>query len=547
MISVLLFCGCGIKKKRENFQNNLVLSVSGDPKSFNPIIAKETSTTAITRFLFEGLIETDGLTLEVKPSLAKSWEIDKNGKKWRFFLRQDVKWHDGKDFTADDVIFTFNNLIYNPDIPTSSRDIFSIEGKPIKVTKIDAYTVEFELPEKFAPFLRPLGHEILPKHKLENFVEKGIFNSSWGVNEKPENIVGTGPFFLKEYIPAEWVILDKNPLYWKTDTTNTRLPYLDRIVLFILADTNIALLKFKVGEIDLVNVRGQDYPLLKPYEETNNFQLFQLGPSLGSAFITFNENSTSPLPEHKKKWFQNRNFRQSVAYAIDKESIIRNVYGGFGANQDGPMNVSCGFFYNSNLTKYEFNIERSKELLKKEGFFWKNGNLFDNKENPVEFTILTNSNNFERVQLASIIQNDLEQLGMKINLLPIEFNTLVTKLNVTKDWESVIIGLTGGIEPHNGKNVWHSKGQLHLWNMGVETPKDWEKRLDRIFEDGAKLLDEQDRKNLYDEWQHIVNKELPVIYTASPLSMTAVRNKFGNIKPSVYGGVIHNIEEIYVK
>lgn len=547
--AALFAAGCtGKRSDSLSKDSTLVLSIATDPKSFNPIVAKETSTTAVTRFIFEGLTQTDGVSLEVKPCLAKKWETDDSGKRWRFFLREGVQWHDGEEFTADDVVFTFNKLIYNADVATSSRDVLSIEGKPFKVAKIDRYTVEFELPERFAPFLRLMGHEILPKHRLSEAVEEGVFSSFWGVNAKPENIVGTGPFTLKEYRPAEWVILDKNPVYWRLDEAKkTRMPYLERIVLFIIADANMSLLKFKTGEIDSVSVRGQDYPLLKPFEEKNRFTLFELGPSLGSEFITFNQNKKSPVSEHKKEWFRNKNFRKAVAHIIDKDAIIRNVYGGFAKKQDGPMNISSGFFYNPGITRYEYSIEAAKKLLEKEGFNTKGNSLFDKHGNPVEFTILTNSNNFERIQLASIIQDDLKKLGMKVNLLPVEFNTLVTRLSVTKDWESVIIGFTGGIEPHSGKNVWHSDGQLHVWNMGSGIKQEWEKRIDRIFEEGVKTIDGRKRKKLYDEWQKVASDELPLIYTASPLSMAAVRNRFGNLKPSVYGGVFHNIEEIFIR
>lgn len=550
ILSSLCFAGCG----RTSFtgkpaDDTIVLSSPTDPKSFNPVIAKETSTTSITRFIFEGLTETDGVTLEVKPCLAKRWEHDESGKVWRFFLRDGVRWNDGVPLTADDVVFTFNSLIYNTDIPTSSRDVLTIEGKRIKVRKIDKWTVEFTLPERFAPFLQLLSQEILPAHKLMESVEKGTFNSCWGVNEKPENIVGTGPYRIKEYRPAEWVILEKNDGYWKKDAEGNILPYIRRIVFLIIADANTAVLKFKTGEIDIISVRGQDYPLLKPFEKKQNFTIYELGPSMGSEFITFNQNVQAPVASHKRGWFRNAAFRKAVAHMIDKGSIAKNVYGGFAIPQDGPMNVSSGFFNNPDVEKHLYDDEKAEELLAKEGFYKKNGILLDPKNNPVEFTILTNSNSFERIQIANVIQDDLKKLGMKVNLLPVEFNTLVTRLSVTKDWESVIIGLTGGIEPHGGKNVWHTEGQLHLWNMGAgdENITKWERRINVLFEEGAKEMDPVKRKKLYDEWQKIVSEELPLIYTTSPTTMTAVRNKFGNLKPTVYGGVLHNIEEIYIK
>jgi len=549
ILLLIFFTGCHTLYVKNSVKDTLVLSTSSDPKSFNPVIAKETSTTNITQFIFEGLTAIDGVTLEVKPSLAKRWEVDSSGKVWRFFLRDDVKWNDGQDFTADDVVFTYNNLIYNPDIPTSSRDVLSIDGMPFKVRKIDRYTVEFILPEKFAPFLQLMSQEILPAHRIAPFLEKGLLTSWWGVDEKPENIVGTGPFMIKEYRPAEWVILEKNPYYWKKDNTGRQLPYLHRIVFLIVPDVNMALLKFKTGEIDIVSVRGQDYPLLEPLQKKQNFTIYKLGPSLGSEFITLNQNLKSPLPDYKKAWFRNRNFRKAIAYAMDKESIIKNVYGGFAMPQYGPLNISCGFFYNPSVSQYPYNLKKAEELLKKEGFYRKNGLLFDKDNHPVEFTIITNSNNSERIQIGSIIQDDLKRLGIKVNLLPVEFNTLVTKISIAKDWEAVIIGLTGGIEPHGGKNVWHTKGQLHLWNLCPDENNiaDWERDVDAIFEEGVKELNPEKRKKLYDRWQQIVSDELPLIYTASPTVMMAVRNRFENLKPSVYGGVLHNIEEIKPK
>ncbi|MCM8818074.1 MAG: ABC transporter substrate-binding protein [Candidatus Omnitrophica bacterium] len=544
-ILVILTSGCS--KKVVKFNKTLLLSTSSDPKSFNPIIAKETSTTLITGFIFEGLTRIDGITLQVQPSLAEKWEVDLTGKIWIVHLRKDVLWNDGEKFTADDVLFTFKDLIYNEAIPTSSRDIFTIEGKSIEVVKLDNYTVKFILPEKFAPFLQLLGQEILPAHKLKKIVEDGKFTSSWGVNEKVENIVGTGPYKIKEYRPGEWIILEKNPFYWKKDKEGKQLPYIEKIVFQIIPDHNMAILKFRTGEIDALSIRGQDYYILKPLEEKENFKLYDVGPSLGSEFLSFNQNIDAKIPDYKKEWFSDINFRKSVAFAIDRNSIIKNVYAGFGTPQYGPMNSSCGFFYNDKIIKYDYNLEKAKEFLKKGGFIWKNGTLYDKNGNRVEFTIVTNSNNFERIQIGNIIQNDLEKLGMKVNLLPIDFNTLVNKLTISKDWEGVIIGLTGGIEPHGGKNVWHSEGQLHFWNFYNRRNYFWEKEIDTLFEQGTKYLNPVERKKIYDKWQIIVTEYLPLIYTANSNVIYAVRNKFENLKITVYGGIFHNIEEIKIK
>ena len=291
----------------------LVISSISDPKSFNPILAKETSTTMVTNYIFEGLTTSNGITTEVEPNLARSWELDKTGLKWIFHLRQDVKWFDGHPFTADDVVFTFQKLIYNPDIPNSARDIFTIEGKIFQVEKKDQFTVKFTLPVKFAPFLRSMSQEILPQHVLEKVVKEGKFNSFWGLNTLQDKIevVGTGPFKLKKYLAGQQVVLERNPLYWRKDQKSNRLPYLRRIVILIVQSQDTALLKFKEGELDYYSLRGSDYPLLKPEERGGNFTVYNTGPAFGTNFLVFNQNrgkdpesGKSYLERNKLNWFK---------------------------------------------------------------------------------------------------------------------------------------------------------------------------------------------------------------------------------------------------
>ena len=211
------------------------------------------------------------------------------------------------------------------------------------------------------------------------------------------------------------------------------------------------------------------------------------------------------------------------------------------------MNQSGGYFYNPEVKKYPRNPEESRRLLKEAGFRYREGILYDSTGHRVEFTLLTNGDTGERVQTATIILDDLDKLGIKVHFLPMDFNNLVNRMVSSYDWEAVIMGLTGGIEPHGGRNVWHSSGQLHLWNPRQKTPEtSWEKEIDDIFEKAACELDNKKRKVLYDRWQTIVSEEVPFVYLVNPAALYAVRNRFGNLKPTGYGGVFHNIEEIYI-
>ncbi len=532
------------------YGGNIILSTTSDPRSFNPILAKETSTTVITSLIFEGLTRTDGVTLEILPNLAKFWEVSEDGLIWTFSLREDVLWQDGKPFTSEDVVFTFNDLIYNPEIPNSAKDIFTIEGETFKVEKIDDFKVRFTLPKKFAPFLRSMSQEILPKHILSEVVKNKEFNFTWGLDSNPKSIIGTGPFKLSKYLPSEKIELERNSLYWKKDSVRNQLPYLDKIIFLIVPNQDTALLKFQEGQLDYYSVRGKDFPFLKRLEEKRkDFKIFRTGADFGSNFLVFNQNR-SFVKKERLSWFSDLNFRRAVAHAIDRERIISIVMNGFGYPQYSAMSQSSGFFYNPDVVKYDYNLEKAKSLLREAGYkdLDADGILEDKDKNRIEFNLFTNSGSTERIQIASIIRKDLEKVGIKVNFLALEFNSIVEKLVSTFDWDCILIGLTGGIEPHFGKNVWHSSGHLHMWYPLQKTPiTKWEERIDKIFDEAVSELDEFRRKSLYDEWQMIVSENLPLIYTVLSEVMFAVRDRFGNLYPTPFGGAFHNIEEIFIQ
>lgn len=555
------FLSCSPKKVAEptagNYGGTLTLGTISDPKSFNIIVANETSTTRILElYIFEGLTKENGITTEVEPNLATSWDISKDGLTWTFHLRQEVKWADGIPFTAEDVVFTYNSLIFNPKIPNSSRDVFTIDGKLPKVEKVDDTTVRFILPKPFAPFLRQLTQSILPKHKLDSIVSANKFNEAWGLDTPLSEIVGTGPFILKQYVPSQRLIYERNPSYWKKDKLGKQLPYLDKIVMIIVPDLNTELLKFSAGETDALGMRPQDYSILKKKEKAGNYSVYNCGPNFGTEFVCFNLNpgkSSKGKPfvnPTKLHWFNNQLFRQAVAHAIDKQSIINNVFYGLGYPQDAEEGAANVFFHNPNVKKYPYDLAKAKLLLAQAGFTDrdKDGWLEDEQGNKIEFNLMTNVENNIRVDIANIIIADLNKLGLKATLQAINFNTLINKLNVTSDWDAILLGLTGGVEPYGGRNVWHSTGQLHLWNPRQQQPAtDWESKIDTLFDASATELDQTKRKQIFDEFQNIVAEELPVIYTVNQAALYAVKNKFGNIHPTAFLGVFYNIEEIYIK
>lgn len=501
----------------------------------------------VTQYLFEGLTECDPGTGNILPKLAESWEHSPDGLVWTFHLRKEVKWSDGKSFTAKDVVFTFNHVIFNPAIPNSARDIFTIQGKPVIVKAMDDQTVEFHLPVPFAPFLFALSQPIIPQHMLAGSVQNETFSSAWGYGEKPERIVGTGPFKLVKVLPGEKVELARNPFYWKKDPNRNLFPRLDRIILLIVPSQETQLLRFLEGETDLFTLRGVDYPVLKPLEKKKNFTIYRTGPSLGSFFVAFNQQAKIPW---KRKWFQSRDFRRALSHALDRSSMAEIAFNRFAVKQCSPLSPSVPFFYNDEAPCYDYTPQTAKTVLTDiVGFkdINKDGILEDEEGHLLEVVLVTNTEDSTRLQLAQMIREDWREVGIKVHLLPMEFNALVSKLTVSHDWEVVVMGLTGSVDPHFGANVWLSNGNLHFWNPSAENAIYIEKKVDELFGKAAMTLERNKRKEYYDEWQRIEAEELSLIPTVLSEVLYAVRNRFVSVKPTAIGGPFYPIEELETK
>ena len=540
------------------FGGTFVSSTIGEgPKTFNPFNSKDNISSQMSDIMYDGLVTTDPVTGNTIPKLAKSFTV--NGKEYIVKLRHGIKWSDGKPITADDVVFTWQNIIFDGFGNTSTRDSIVIDGKLPTVEKLDDYTVKFVTPEPFAPFLRMLATPIAPKHFFEPAVKKGkaYFDGFLSTNINPKSLVTSGAFRLKEYVPAQRVVFERNPDYYVINKDDQKLPYLDKLVYLIVGDINNQVLKFEGGELDEISLQGANVARFKEMEKHGDFTVYNIGPNTGTMYISMNmnnrkdENGKYYVDPKKQVWFQDKNFRQAVDYAIDRENMIFNIANGLAEPLFTPETLNS-IFLNKNLKGYGRNLEKSKELLKKSGFKWdKAGHLIDKFGNHVEFDLYTNAGNTEREAIGVMVKQDLEDLGMKVNFKPIEFNSLVNKLMATLDWDMVIMGFTGSpLEPNGGKNVWLSDGTLHIFNQRLEKDLNskrypFEERIDYLYTQGALATKFEDRKKYYDEYQAIVYDEKPLIYIYSPIIIVALRDKFKNIYPTNLGGVTHNIEEIY--
>lgn len=557
--------------------SQLVLTTLTDPKTFNPALNQEFPN--IFLFAFDMLTRENAITGEVEPALAEFWEISEDKKRVVFTLREGLKWSDGEPLTADDVVFTYEDVIFNKNIPTDAKDTLKIgaSGAFPKVRKIDNRRVEFILPEPFAPLLRavagPEGIAILPKHILQKTVQtKGSdgnlrFVSTWGTDTDPTKIVVNGPYQIESFKSGERLVFRRNPYYWRRDGEGNQMPSVERIIWQFIENTDTQLLSFRSGDLDVMGdvrpLRPEYFSLLKKEEKRGEFKVYNGGPWSGTTYITFNlskardKNNRPFVDRIKSRWFNNLAFRRAVAYAIDRQKMRDNIFRGIGELQNSPISVQSPFYLKDGLKVYNYNLQEAKQLLLSAGFKYNDrAQLLDADGNRVRFTLVTNSGNKIREAIGSQIKDDLSKIGIQIDFNPINFNTLIDKISSSRDWEAHMIGFTGGIEPHGLANLWTSKGGSHSFNLAPQPgqppingwqPLDWELEIDRLFGEGARELDESKRKAIYGEFQRIVQSQLPVIHLVNETALMAVRDRVTGLK---YTGLpswgLWNIQELKI-
>jgi peptide/nickel transport system substrate-binding protein len=571
-ISLFLLTGCSLDqfKIKSSKIPQLVFSSPSNPATFNS--ALNDSAFSVFSYIYDGLITENGQTAALEPALAESWEISPDKKNITFTLREGLKWSDGKPLTADDVVFTYNKIYLNDKIPTGIRDILRIgtSGGFPSVKKVDNRRVEFTVPEPFAPFLRYTGGiSILPKHVLEESVrtkdsEGNLkFLTTWGTDTDPKKIVGNGYYTIDSYVPSQRVVFKRNPYYWRKDERGNPQPYVEKVVLRIIESDDSQLVGFRSGDIDSLEVKSEAFSLLKKEEDKGKYTIYNGGPASESRFVSFNLNKArnekgkpfvNPI---KSAWFNNLTFRQAIAYAIDRDSMINNVYRGIGVIQHSAIGENSPFYLSpkEGLKTYNYDPNKAKKMLTEAGFKYDGrSQLLDKDGNKVRFAILVKAEEKSRVDAAVQIQQDLKKIGIKTDLQAISFNTITQKLK-KRDWECYVGGFAGGgsVEPHSSFNIWSSQGMLHQFNQGQlpgEKPiqgwevTDWEKEIDELFAAGVKELDDRKRKEIYGKFQQIAAEQLPFFYLINPIALEAVRDRVENIKFTSLGGAFWNFYEL---
>jgi peptide/nickel transport system substrate-binding protein len=530
----------------------LVYAVRSEPKTLNPVTMVDVVAREVVGRLQADLIHIDRETQRAGPALAKAWTVSADGLHYTLLLRRGLRFSDGHPLDADDVLFTFRCYLDERNA-SPQRDLLIVGGKPIGVRKLDADRVAFDLAQPYAAAERLFDSlAILPRHLLEKAQDEGRLAAAWGLSTAPAEMAGLGPFRLKSYVPGERIVLERNPHYWKVDGAGRALPYLDELVFLLVPSEDAQVVRFKAGETDVIGrLSAPNFALLSA-EGSGARRLQDLGAGLDYTFLFFNLNDVDagqlPAVARKQAWFKQTAFRQAVSLALDRPGMVRLVYQGRATPLEGHVTPGNRLWLSTSLPRPQRSLARARELLGRAGFVTENGQLRDGTGTPVTFTIVTNSANAARVQLATIIQDDLREIGMQVQVVPLENRALLDRVLKTRDYDAAVMALSSGDADPNGEmNVWVSSGPTHLWRIGAAAPMGpWEKEIDDLMERQLVTRDGVARKRLYDRVQQLVAENLPMIPLVSPNVLVGAKAGLGNYRPAILDPqVLWNVDELF--
>jgi peptide/nickel transport system substrate-binding protein len=464
-----------------------------------------------------------------------------------------VRFSDGDPFDADDVVFTFECYL-DPKNGSPQRELLVVGGQPIAVRKLGPYRVALELAQPYAAGERLFdGLAMLPRHRLGRAQGEGRLAQAWTLDTAPGDIAGLGPFRLKSYVPGQRVVLERNPHYWKKDAAGQALPYLDELAFLSVPSEDAEVIRFRAGETDLLpRVSADNFAALER-NAAGRYRLHDLGPGLEWSFLLFNLNELPAGPldavKRRQQWFLEPAFRQAVSLALDRRGMARLAYGGRGTPLGTHVTPGNRLWVNERLKPPAPSPAAARARLAAGGFTWNaEGALVDRTGAVVEFTIVTNAGNTARVKLASVLEDDLRQLGMRARLVPLENRALLDRVFQTREYDTAVMALASGdVDPNSEMNVWLSTGSTHLWRLGQEGPAAaWEKEVDDLMRKQLVTLDPRERKRLYDRVQALAAEHLPVVPLVSPNVLVAAREGLGNLRPAVLDHpVLWNVDELF--
>jgi peptide/nickel transport system substrate-binding protein len=493
----------------------LKFSIHMEPKTFDPLKVEDEASASI-RYLTGGvLVRVNRQTQDLEPALAQSWKVSKDGRQITFRLRSGISFSDGTPFSAGDVAYTIQQLM-DPALHSPTGDAFRSGTGNVETKVISSTQISITFPAPVAGLDR-------------------LFDQVAVLSERSprKEAAVLGPFMLADYKPGATVRLKRNPNYWKSDEQGRKLPYLDSIRLDIQPNRDVEMLHFKRGELDLINSLDSEY--FDKLEATSPQLVHDAGPSLDSEQLWFNEVARAPIPGYKKNWFRSANFRRAISEAINREDLSRIVFHGHAQPASGPFSPANKFWFNSKLKPQAYSPDAALKALQGDGFRLENGVLKDKDGNEVIFSIISNAGSKTRERMAVLIQDDLQKIGIHVNVVTLDFPSLIERMTQSFDYEAIILGLTNvDLDPNGEMNVWLSSAENHQWNPQQKTPEtSWEAEIDRLMRAQASSTDLKRRKEAFDRVQEIVVEEQPFIFLINKNALSVASTALQGAAPVI--------------
>ncbi|UYO99313.1 ABC transporter substrate-binding protein [Oceanotoga sp. DSM 15011] len=538
-------------------------ALSSAPQSFNLYGTLDNAAYTIIPNVLSPLVEANPITNEIEPGLAESWDVSADGKEVTFHLR-DVKWSDGVQFNANDVIFTLDYFVMNKFAEGNSIARYTINGELVKWEKVDNMTVKATLPAPYGAFFTVLAQApIYPEHKVSELFNKndlGSVNKIWTTDTNVKDIVSTGPYLIDNYVVDQKVILKRNPNFWKVDKWGNRLPYVDTFEYLIVKDAEVAMAKFMAGEIDYIKVNSKDYPVLKQKElQGADFVIFRGQPSKPTPsplHITFNFDAKN---DSLKELFRNDKFRQAMEYALDRDRIIDEVYNTLAVYGGVPVLPSNKGFYNPKIEEIRrsFNLTKASKMLDELGLKDIDNDGIREMKNGEDLSIVLLTKTTQEFQdIAYLYSEDLKNIGVKMNLQILDAG-LQSQKALSGDFEMSLWAFGNQPDPQLRKAIWQPGNPLyynHLSTMDSETRTavksemyDWELEVWNMFEKGQTEMNIDQRKSYYDKWQEIYAEKVPFIFVCKGMDLMGAQNSVGNFYQMDDGTLVYLTYTVFDK
>lgn len=522
-----LLLGLGLSRAQQTTE--LRFCIGASPKTFDPLLVTDEPSETV-RYLTGGvLLRLNRQTQRMESGLATTWEVSRDARTIRFTLREHVRFSDGTPFSAADVVYTMSRL-NDASVHSPVADAFrAAEGKIV---------AQIAGPGKIAiTFPEPIVG-------LDRLFDQLPMLSA---NSPKKEMAVLGPYYVAENKSGAYVLLARNPNYWKRDSAGRQLPYIQSIRLEVEPNRDMEMLRLQRGQIDLINsLDAEHFEHLKARAAD---MAIDAGPGFDTELVWFNQVPAAPIPAYKKAWFAATDFRQAISLAIDRTGIAKVVFHGHAQPAVGLIPPANKTWIDASLQPLRFDPSAALEKLRNAGFSLRNGTLYDRDGHAVEFSLVTNSGNKNREDMAAMMQQDLLRVGIRLNIVTLDFPSLIERISRTFNYEACLLGFVNDdLDPNAQMNVWMSSADNHQWNPNQKSPATaWEAEIDRLMRLQASTSDLRRRKQAVDRLQQIVQEQEPFLYLVDKEALAAVSPRVRNVAPVALGPQLYwNIEWLWL-